>query len=232
MTGSNTVWNFNECLEEALKYKTRRDFILNSPRAYGYAQRENILDSVCSHMPKKIFKLGKDHPNFKWSNDKLQQEALKYNSRSEFAKYSYGTYLAARRANLLDTICSHMKKSSNISLLERNLFNVIKQIYPKTQILRDRKVNIPNKPYIQGFELDIYIPELRKAIEFDGKYWHSVKGLKRSREHWPEEDLEAYHKIKDEYFKSKGIEILHVREEEWLKNKQKCVDQCLEFLEK
>lgn len=68
------------------------------------------------------------------------------------------------------------------------------------------------------------------GIEFDGKYWHSAKGLKRSRKHWPEEDIINYHEIKDNYFLSQGIQILHIKEEDWHINRSLCISQIEQFL--
>lgn len=45
------------------------------------------------------------------------------------------------------------------------------------------------------------------------------------------EDVINYHQIKDEYFKSKGIELLHIKEEDWMEDKQGCIERCVEFLE-
>jgi hypothetical protein len=168
--------------------------------------------------------------NRKWTIKELKLEALKYKTRMEFKKNSSGAYKFASRLNLLDEICQHMKRADTFSIPEKDLFNLIKEKYPKTQKLIDRKISLPSKPHIKGFDIDIYIPELRKGIEFDGEYWHSIKGLKRSRTDWPEEDLENYHKIKDEYFLHKDIQILHIKEENWLKDKYLCVKQCFEFL--
>jgi len=68
------------------------------------------------------------------------------------------------------------------------------------------------------------------GIEFDDTYWHTLAGLKTGREHWPESDLNDYHTIKDSCFASKGITILYIREEDWLKNKKNCIEKCLNFL--
>lgn len=104
-------------------------------------------------------------------------------------------------------------------------------MYPKIVKLKDYKVKIEGKPHIKRFEIDIFVPELNKGIEFDGIYWHSIAGLKRSRKHWPLEDLENYHQIKDTYFLGKGIKILHIKEQDWLKNKEECVKKCFQFLD-
>jgi hypothetical protein len=42
----------------------------------------------------------------------------------------------------------------------------------------DNKVKIKGKPYIHGFDIDIFIPELNIGIEFDGGYYHTFAGLK------------------------------------------------------
>jgi hypothetical protein len=227
----NIHWTKKKIKAEASNFKSEYDFYTKNPRAYGAALRFNILEEVTAHMSKKII-TGKNNPNFFWTYEKLQKKALKHNSRIEFYRKDPKAYDAARRNGILDKICQHMKPPINISSQEQNLFDLIKEKYPKTQRLRDTKVKIKNKPHITRLEIDIYIPELRKGIEFDGRYWHSIEGLKRSREHWPEEDLENYHLTKDAWFRSKSIELFHIKEEDWLKDKQSCIDQCFAFLEK
>jgi hypothetical protein len=217
-------WNNLENLKkEALKYNNKIDFIKNSPEAYKAAWRRGVLDEICSHMNTLWEK--------KWGDkEKIKLEALKYSRRSDFKKNSSGAYHAAKVLGILDEVCFHMKKSSNSSKPEYYLLNDIKLIFPKACKLKDRKVKIIDKSYIEHLEIDIYIPELRKGIEFDGKYWHSDKGLKRGHPTWPDEDIRNYHEIKDAYFLSKGIEILHIKEEDWLENKEICIQKCLDFL--
>ena len=223
-------WTHETLRQEALKYKSRSEFQTDSRGAYKSATRNGILDEVCQHMF-VYTKKGEQNPRYVWTTEMLEQEALEYQTRTEFARKSYGAYSAARKRKLLDQICKHMKRSINVSSYEHSLFDELKRFYPKVQALKIRnRTLVPNKPHIHGFDIDAYVPERRKGIEFDGDYWHSVKGLRRSRITWPKEDLENYHQIKDDYFKSKGIEILHVKEEDWLKDKQKCIQRCLEFL--
>jgi hypothetical protein len=223
-------WDFESIQKEALKYTTRKDFGKYSRGAYKAAQRLNIINDTCGHAKSKSVRY--TTTNSKLNNEQIKEKATKFASRFEFQKESPSAYSAALRRNILDQVCSHMKLSSNISLPERNLFDLIKEKYPKAQRLKDRKVKIANKPHIKGLELDIYIPELRKGIEFDGSYWHSIEGLKRSRADWPHEDLENYHQIKDEYFKSRNIELLHISEMDWKENKENCIKKCFDFLEK
>ena len=66
-----------------------------------------------------------------------------------------------------------------------------------------------------GKELDIYIPDKKIAIEFNGVYWHSSK-FKDS----------SYHLEKTKECESKGIRLVHVFEDEW-KNKRALVESML-----
>ena len=53
--------------------------------------------------------------------------------------------------------------------------------------------------------MDIYIPSHNIAIEYDGLYWHSELHKKSN-----------YHLNKTELCKDKGIQLIHIFEDEWL----------------
>lgn len=61
---------------------------------------------------------------------------------------------------------------------------------------------IPN--YRDGFEIDIYLPELKLGFEFNGLYWHSDEHKNKN-----------YHLFKTNHFKDKGIRIIHIWEDDW-----------------
>lgn len=90
------------------------------------------------------------------------------------------------------TICNVISESSSIK--ENNLFNFIKTIYSGDVL----------KKYRDGLEIDIYLPELNMGFEFNGLYWHS--------ELWKEKN---YHLDKTNYFKERGIKIIHIWEDDW-----------------
>jgi hypothetical protein len=220
-------WSEERLVQEALRYKTRGEFQNESHNAYMSACRKGILDKICPHM---------EYVCYPWTDEELAEEALKYETRGQFQKNSPNTYQAARSRKILNKICPHMKTLSGSSTQEIELCNIIKSIYPKAHTLRKRskksEILIKGKPHIHGFEIDIYVPELNCGIEFDGTYWHSFDRMRKSKKRklWPDEDIKNYHEIKDSYFLSKGIKILHIKEEDWDKNKQACIDKCLEFL--
>ena len=57
--------------------------------------------------------------------------------------------------------------------------------------------------------MDIYIPELNLAFEFNGSYWHS--SLYKDK---------CYHQNKTKLCYEKGIQLIHVYEYDWVKNKE------------
>ncbi len=214
-------WTNEELALEALKYSTVKEFQKNNNPAYQVARRRGLLKNICNHM-KLLCR--------QWTDQQLQEEALKYNTKVSFRNANDSAYQLVIRRDIADKIFSHMKPATNTSAPETSLFDVIRAIFPKAQKLVDNKVKIEGKNHIHRFDIDIYVPELRKGIEFDGIFSHSFKGLKWGRPHWPDEDLKIYHELKDQWFLTKGIKILHIKEVDWNSNKQACIDKCLAFL--
>lgn len=221
-------WTTSSLRKEAKKYSSRGQFQKESAGAYQTARMRGILNEICGHMF-VYTKKGKQNPRYRWTDEALQRAALKYSHRQEFRNNNYPAYLACKRRKILNNVCSHMK--AMVSLMEHELREIIRRIFPSTIKLRDVHVKIKRRPYIKGFEIDIFVPELNKGIEFDGTYYHSKNGLGLQRKKtWPKNALCNYHSIKDNYFKSKGIDILHIKEEDWIKYKEICIKKCFKFL--
>ena len=66
-------------------------------------------------------------------------------------------------------------------------------------------LELNNRTILNGKELDIYIPSKNIAIEYNGLYWHSE--LYKSND---------YHLNKTEECETKGIQLIHIFEDEWL----------------
>jgi very-short-patch-repair endonuclease len=65
-----------------------------------------------------------------------------------------------------------------------------------------------NRKIINPYELDIYIPELKLAFEFNGLYWHNELNKENN-----------YHLNKTEMCENKGIQLIHIWEDDWLYKK-------------
>lgn len=70
------------------------------------------------------------------------------------------------------------------------------------------KVIQSDKKLLKGKELDIYIPEKKIAIEFNGLYWHSEEAGKGKDYHYTKWGLCA----------SKGVQLIQIWEDEWNRN--------------
>lgn len=75
------------------------------------------------------------------------------------------------------------------------------------------KIESNKRNIITPYELDIYLPELNKAIEFNGMRWHYNKETCKKQK--------GYHGMKSNLCREKGIKLLHVREDLWRRDKKK-----------
>ncbi len=70
------------------------------------------------------------------------------------------------------TGCPKCRSRRLTSFSEQAIFYYVKQLYPDT-------VNRYKEIFSNGMELDIYIPSIRVAIEFDGGAWHNTEEAHR-----------------------------------------------------
>ena len=95
------------------------------------------------------------------------------------------------------TICNPLG-INNISQEENNLYMFIEENYNGTIIKNTKKI-------ISPYELDIYLPELNLAFEFNGLYWHNELYKDKN-----------FHKMKSDMCDEKGIQLLHIYDDDWL----------------
>ncbi len=89
---------------------------------------------------------------------------------------------------------------------EKEIFEYVHSIYTGTIIPNDRTQIINPKTGLY-LELDIWLPDIRKAIEYNGEYWHRKKYVK-----WKDD-------YKKQYCREHGINLLVIDHENWSKNK-------------
>lgn len=219
INGPNAKYTDIFIFETANKYSSIADFYKNDNLMYHVAHSRGVLDKVCQHMRRQS----------SWTADNIATEALKYSSRAAFSKGSASAYQMAFRNGILQEVCSHMKYPGDSSLAENTLKDELTSHGFLIEKLKKRE-QVKDKPYIKGFDIDLYVDTLKKGVEFDGTYWHSFERLKKGRPLWSDEDLHNYHTIKDNYFANYGIQVMHITEADWLKDSNNCVIRCLEFL--
>lgn len=85
-----------------------------------------------------------------------------------------------------------------VSIGEKEVYNFIKEKYTGEII----------QSYRDGLEIDIYLPEINIGFEFNGLYYHSDKFKDNN-----------YHLYKTNFFREKGIKIIHIWEDDWYNKK-------------
>ena len=73
------------------------------------------------------------------------------------------------------------------------------------QLIINTEIIINSRYIIKPYELDIYLPDLKIAFEFNGLYWHNE--LNKSNN---------YHNIKTNLCNDIGIQLIHIYEDDWL----------------
>lgn len=190
-------------------------------------------------------KIEKEDFKKKCSDGKIKKYGsvyVNYNKRIETNKEKYGSYTSTRKnwnkdsikiienpellkqfiineeplngyevALMLDispSVANKWIKKYNLGyLLPRNSSSG--EIELREYINQYYKTENNSRDIIPPFELDIYIPELKIAFEYNGEYWHLRPTTMK------------IDKIKYNYCKSKGIQLVTIWENDWKTDKEK-----------
>lgn len=79
-----------------------------------------------------------------------------------------------------------------------------KQIFNYIKVICNLNIDVNNRSMINNTELDIYIPDLKIAFEFNGLYWHSELFKDKN-----------YHRNKTLKCNDVGIKLIHIWEDDW-----------------
>lgn len=103
--------------------------------------------------------------------------------------------------------CPSCAKALTTSKGEREMADFIESLLPASiSIVRnDRSVIAP-------YELDVYIPQLGLAFEFNGAYWHSDAVVAKNKKF---SSAREYHAHKQNQVKRHNVHLIFVRESDW-----------------
>lgn len=135
------------------------------------------------------------------------------NKCSDKSKFSYSFF--NKRVKIGETpclVCNPPLYSESRG--EQELYDFISEIYDGKIIRHDRKV-------LGGKEIDIYLPDLNIAFEFEGTYWHS-EIFKNKNENLNKKNL----------IQEKGIKTFNVWEDNWHYKKEIIKSRILNVFEK
>ena len=116
----------------------------------------------------------------------------------------HGSFWQSPQNHLHENNCPTCVFNQKVSKPEIEIQIFIGTFFNEEIVTNSRKI-------INPYELDIYIPSLKKAIEFNGLYWHY------SKRHFKP----GKHAHKSNLCREKGIKLLHVREDLWKRDPEK-----------
>lgn len=103
MYESKGYWSKSQLQEEVNKYKTRSEFAKNNAYAYYKSIKMNILDELFKNHINNGYS-DKQKISGYWTEEKLQEEVNKYETRNEFNKNNKSAYSKALKTNLLNKL--------------------------------------------------------------------------------------------------------------------------------
>ena len=167
--------------------------ILNRKRGYALLGRwkDYVVPLFSEDEFVGMFKRRSEHVEYRWRCVKCGDEFTSVAYRSGFHNELGSGYMPR---------CPHCHPADGgVSTKEKEVLDFVKSIY-------DGEIVENSKNVINGLEIDIYIPEKKVAIEFDGLYWHSEEKGKGV----------SYHVGKTELCEKNGIRLIHVFEDDWI----------------
>lgn len=174
---ANNELTKDTCSEIAKQYQYRSDFQTKDKGAYITALRKNWLDDICTHMIPKPF-IATGGRKGKPAHNRLQIEGKKFGkwtvlqkaglgkNKGWMCRCDCGTVAEIPTSNInhgLSTKC--VKCSNQVSRPMLELANYVRGL--------GLSVNVADKSF--GFEIDLFVPDKKFFIEYDGLIWHSSK---------------------------------------------------------
>lgn len=132
-------------------------------------------------------------------------------TRKEIVKYHRETYDFSGKWRPL--------QNPYVSLLERELSEFIGRLGYRV-VTNSRKVIAP-------YEIDLYLPDVEIALEFNGDHWHSEEQIKRRYGMTPRD----YHHKKLQKCDEIGIKLGFIWESNWQQDWITCIDAICDFIQ-
>lgn len=193
--------------EQIIKTKLDKYGSLNP---YAYSHSKEYIWNIISKW---------DNVNFHFTINDLILPLSNYDKMYDFSCKKCG-YEMKRNLRIqhepICKLCNWKNITKNKSFGEESIYNIIKENIPDVNIITsDRSI-------LKGYELDILLPDLKLAIEFNGIYWHSENRGKDSN----------YHLNKSKSCENLYITLLHIFDYQWVQNKNIVESMILHKIEK
>lgn len=114
------------------------------------------------------------------------------------------------------TICNPL--NSPVSSSEKELLSFVQEIYKREILVNTRQI-------IKPYEIDIYLPELNLAIEYNGDYWHGNPKFYNSTDYIKQKkasvsEIWETDALKKNLCEKKNIKLVTIWETDWVNKKE------------
>lgn len=198
MLPKKTAWTLKLCQKIAGEYKTLNEWSRKDNGSYQAAIRNGWINNINFSFKSKTKRKSIDEVIKLLPEDiKIVPSSYKRSGEvAEFVHAKYGSF-TAKVYEVLSGQSTHPSVYANNSKAENELSDYVNSLCEIQKNVKFKEDNV-------SFELDIYIPNLKLGIEYNGLYWHS--DLNKDR---------LYHYNKMLFFKKMGIQLLQFYEDEW-----------------
>ena len=153
---------------------------------------------ICKICGKKLSKIGTSH--LKKHNITKDEYVLKYGDSDIMSKDTYEKFAGlAQKVNL---VLSEKVKDRFTSKAEKEIMEYLSEFGVNSE---------KNRSLLNGQEIDIYIPDKKIAIEYNGNVWHTENFGKKDRN---------YHLNKMKLCNEKGVGLIQICDDEYIDNKE------------
>lgn len=153
---ANDGFTFDECKARGQKYSKRSEWKREDYPTYYIASKRGWIDKIL----KQSERFGNAKQKY-WTEERIAETALRYESRREFLRNEPSAYARAWKMGILDKVCAHMKRlwkplDYDVEMIKRkieeyeNLSDFIENNQSMRTWLSNHKINIrelTDKPY-------------------------------------------------------------------------------------
>ncbi len=179
--------------EEIKKKAKNTRYERNNGTYYSEETKKKIQEKLDERFNELTIKKYEDEVEFIDTSDRMN---IKYRCKEKGHENVENYQLLYKRRRACMPLCTACYKKGMGSKGEHDLYEFVCSLNNGT-IKTDRII-------LNGHELDIYVPNKKLAIEFNGLYWHNELMKEKN-----------YHLWKTEECEKQGIQLIHVFEDEW-----------------
>lgn len=177
--------------------------------------RQQTTDAI-KHLPvEKFIDKSENIHNGKYSYVNINKDFLTYRENVPIVCPKHGEFLQSVGNHLAGKGCP--KCGNHYSKYEDEICDYLKSVYP------DIVIEQHNKTILDGKEIDIYFPELKIGIEFNGLRWHTE---------WFAGKNPDYHYQKTIDCNKKGIGLIQIFEDEYVNKKELVLNKIKHIVKK